>query len=68
MSKQNAWLTPAQKRHGWHVIAAAVAVVGLYAWRDDPDLILIGATAVAVSGIAAGAIEGIRALIRRWNE
>ena len=68
MSKTQPWLSPAQKRHGWHVVAAAVAIIGLYAWRDDPDLILIGATAVAVSGIVAGAIEGVRYLIDQLEE
>jgi hypothetical protein len=35
--------------------------MGLYAWKDDPDLILIVATSIFVSGVVAGGIE-----LGRW--
>jgi hypothetical protein len=59
--KTSFWISPAVKRHGWHVVLAAGAVMGLYAWKDDPDLILIVATSIFVSGVVAGGIE-----LGRW--
>jgi len=60
------WRKLAAKRHGWHVVAAAGAVVGAYHWMDNPDLIYLSALALFVSGVVAGAIECGRWLLNRY--
>jgi hypothetical protein len=64
-TEKSVWLRPAAKHHSPHVVVAALAIMGLYAWQDDPDLILIVVTAVAISGVAAGLIEALRWLWTR---
>jgi len=59
------WKTLAARRHGWHVVAAAGAVVAAYHYMSDPDLIYLSALAIATSGVAAGVIEGVRSLYQR---
>lgn len=63
-AQKSAWLGPAAKRHGPHVVIAAGAVVASYHYMSDPDLIYIAALATFVSGVVGGAIEAGRWL---WN-